>query len=183
MRIIEIILFGLSVCADCFAEVLCSSIGIKDKTVGKVAKVALIFAVIQTSFLLIGWAFGDILASFIHNVAKWIALAMLLYVGGQMLYDAFKKGGCEAKNLNGWKNLLIGATATSIDALAIGSSLSLAGQAWDITAWQALSVFLCTALSVVIGIIGGGAIEQATGKWAEGLGGLVLIVIGISIVL
>ena len=100
-----------------------------------------------------------------------------------MLVEAIKGQQDEGKNLNGLKNILLGAMATSIDALAIGSSLPLAGQSWLKTTEQAVSVFVCTGLSVAIGIIGGGIIAQTAGRWAEGIGGIVLIIIGLSIVL
>ena len=183
MEFIEILLFGVSVCTDCFAVALCSSIGLKDKSAHKIFYIALCFAITQTAFMLCGWAFGGALASFIDHVAKWIGLGLLLFVGGQMLVEAIKGQQDEGKNLNGLKNILLGAMATSIDALAIGSSLSLAGQAWLKTAEQAVSVFVCTGLSVAIGIIGGGIIAQTAGRWAEGIGGIVLIIIGLSIVL
>lgn len=184
MNLLETILFGVSVCADCFAVSLCSSVKLKDPSFGKTLKIALCFAVIQTAFLLAGWAFGDILALFIEKIAKWIGLALLLYVGGQMLWSAvFCRGEGEGQNLNGLRNILIAGMATSIDALAIGSSLSLAGQNWPETVPQAISVFVCTALSVILGIIGGGKIAHKAGHWAEGIGGVILIGIGISLVL
>ena len=183
MDFLEIVLFGLSVCTDCFAVALCSSIGLKDKSAHKVLYISLCFAITQTAFLLIGWAFGGALASFIQNVARWISLALLLFVGGQMIVEAIKNCSDEGKNLNGLKNILLGAMATSLDALAIGGGLSLAGQSWLRTTEQAVSVFLCTGLSVAIGIIGSKVIAQAAGRWAEGIGGIVLIIIGIGIVL
>lgn len=184
MSIVETILFGLSVCADCFAVSLCSSVKLKESQPAKTLKIALCFAVIQTGFLLCGWAFGDILAIFIDKIAKWLGLGLLLYVGGQMIYSAlFCKGNEEAHDLNGLKNIILAGVATSIDALAIGSSLSLAGQTWSDTIPKAISVFICTAASVIIGIAGGRHIGHKIGHWAEGIGGIVLIGIGLSLVL
>lgn len=90
MEFLEILLFGVSVCTDCFAVALCSSIGLKDKSAHKILYIALCFAIAQTAFLLCGWAFGGALASFIDHVAKWIGLGLLLFVGGQMLVEAIK---------------------------------------------------------------------------------------------
>lgn len=184
MNLLQTLLFGLSVCVDCFAVSLCSSVKLKDNSAGKTLKIALCFAVIQTSFLLAGWGFGDILAMFIEKIAKWIGLALLLYVGGQMIYSAFFcHGESESHDLNGIKNILIAGIATSIDALAIGSSLSLTGQNWHDTLPQAISVFVFTALSVALGIAGGKKIAHKAGHWAEGIGGIVLIGIGFGLVL
>lgn len=183
MQLVEIILFGLSVCADCFAVSLCSSIGLKKRNAGTIVKIALCFAIIQTAFLLAGWAFGDFLAVFIEKVAKWIGLALLVYVGGNMIHGALFCREGEGHDLNGLKNIALAGIATSIDALAIGGSLSLSGQSWEQTVPQALSVFICTALSVLIGIKSGGKLAHKAGHWAEGIGGVVLIGIGLCIVL
>ena len=183
MAFIEIVIFGLSVCADCFAVSLCSATSLDKGKRANNMGIALCFALIQTSFLLIGWGFGDILEQFIENIAKWVALALLLYVGGQMLYSAFICRSCEKRNLRGFKNIFISAVATSIDALAIGSGLALGGEHWGQVMPKAISVFICTAASVILGITGGGKIAHKTGHWAEGIGGAILIAIGISIVL
>ena len=129
----EIILFGLSVCADCFAVSLCSSIGLKKRDAGTIVKIALCFAIIQTAFLLVGWACGDVLTSLINKVAKWEALALLVYVGGSMIYSALFSKKSEKSDLNGLKNIVLAGIATSMDALVIGGSLSLAGQGWSQT--------------------------------------------------
>lgn len=183
INIIEIILFGVSVCTDCFAVSLCSSINMKDKSAWNSIKIALCFAFIQAGLLLIGWKLGYELAHFTQKITSWIGLLLLLYVGIEMLREAFDKGQSKVTNLNSFKNIILAAVATSIDALALGGSLSLVGQDWHQSAWKAVSVFICTALSVVVGIIGSRFIAQVAGKWAEGIGGVVLILIGISIVL
>ena len=175
----ETILFGLSVCADCFAVSLCSSIGLKKRNAGTIVKIALCFAIIQTAFLLVGWACGDVLTSLINKVAKWEALALLVYVGGSMIYSALFSKKSEKSDLNGLKNIALAGIATSMDALVIGGSLSLAGQVWSQTVPQAVSV----VLSVLVGILCGGKLARKAGRWAEGIGGVVLIGIGLSIVL
>ncbi len=81
------------------------------------------------------------------------------------------------------ENIALAGIATSMDALVIGGSLSLAGQGWSQTVPQAVSVFICTALSVLVGILCGGKLARKAGRWAEGIGGVVLIGIGLSIVL
>lgn len=183
MEFITVILFGLSVCADCFAVSLCSSVNISKPKASYTLSLALIFAIVQTGFLVIGWAFANAIVGAILSIAKWLSLALLAYVGGDMLYSALFKKGCECHNLNGLKNILLGAVATSLDALAIGTSLGFAGQNFTQTLPQIISVFVCTALSVAIGIVFGHKIGQIAGRWAEAIGGAILIATGISIVL
>lgn len=99
-----------------------------------------------------------------------------------MCIEGFK-GESEQRDLNGWKNVILGGIATSIDALAVGISLSMAGQVWGATLPEAISVFVCTTLSVVIGIPFGKKIGEKVGRIAEIAGGFVLIGIGISVLI
>ena len=166
------VVFGISLCADCFAVSLCSSVTLKNVKVSEVARVAVMFAVIQTSFMAAGWAFGNLFVGFL----------LLLYVGGSMLVEGIK-GEDEVRDLNGWRNVIIGGMATSIDALAVGISLSMDSKPWLEVMPLAISVFICTLLSVVLGIWTGKTIGGVFGRWAEAAGGVVLILIGIGVLI
>lgn len=182
MNVIRIILFALSLCADCFAVSLCSSVTLKSVDRRSLTLVSLIFAVVQTGFLLLGWGFGYLFLGLVERIAHWIGFLLLLYVGGSMLVEGVR-GDCEVKNLNGFRNIIIGGVATSIDALAVGVSLSMGGVPWSEVGWNAFAVFVTTALSVILGILGGKALGNKVGPVAEILGGCVLIGIGIGILI
>lgn len=182
MTFVSIILFALSLCADCFAVSLCSSVTLKEIRHKDVLAVAFSFAFIQTGFMLVGWAFGNIFLGLVERIAHWIGFLLLLYVGGSMLLEGVR-GGEEVRNLNGFKNVVLGGIATSIDALAVGVSMSMSGENWMQMGPRAAAVFLVTAISVVVGIYGGKTIGHKVGVFAEILGGLVLIGIGVSIIL
>ena len=70
-ELITDILLSASLCADCFAVALCSSVTMKKVTLAQVLKIALIFAIIQTSFLFVGWAFGDFIARYLMHFVKY----------------------------------------------------------------------------------------------------------------
>ena len=70
MGILEAILVAVSLCADCFAVTLCSSVTLKSLRWTNVAKVAISFAVIQAGLLLAGWAFGGIFAARVSTLAR-----------------------------------------------------------------------------------------------------------------
>lgn len=175
----EAVLMAMSLCADCFAVSLCSSVTIRRVSAGSVARVAVCFAVIQTGLLLAGWFFGALFVGAVEKVSKWIGFGLLLYVGGSMLLEGLK-GEDKARDLDGLVNVLIGGVATSIDALAVGVARSM--QARPVGA-LAVSVAVVTALSVVLGICSGKAIGTRFGRWAEIGGGAVLIIIGITILI
>lgn len=182
LTIVSALIFALSLCADCFAVSLCSSVTLKSVRWKEVLRVALAFAVIQTGLLLAGWAFGSFLAGLLTKIAHIIGFLLLLYVGGSMFIEGIR-GEDEVKDLNGLKNVIIGGIATSIDALAVGVSLSMDSKPWGEVMPMALAVFAVTELSVVAGIFGGKTIGSKAGRWAEIAGGLVLVGIGVSILL
>ena len=180
--LLSVILFGISLCADCFAVSLCSGVTLRSTRWKDVLTAALVFAVIQTSFLFVGWALGRAIFSLVIKIAKWIAFLLLLYVGGSMFIEGVKRES-EARDLSSFRNLVIGGLATSIDAFSVGVSMAMGGDAIGEIVPKAVSVFIFTILSVIAGIIGGKMIGRYAGPVAEIIGGLILIGIGISVLL
>ena len=182
MQILESILVAVSLCADCLAVSLCSGVTLRDMRWKRVLGVALAFAVIQAGLLLAGWAFGGLFAGVVQKVSHVIGFLLLLYVGVSMLVEGIR-GGEEVRNLDGLRNVVVGGLATSIDALGIGVAKSMEDVSWSGFLPLFISVFVVTALSVIVGLRGGSAIGERFGRWAEIIGGVVLIGIGISFLL
>ena len=180
MTIPTAILTAASLCADCFAVSLCSSVTLKDLRRTTVLKVALSFAVIQAGLLWAGWAFGSLVASLVIRISHILGFLLLLYVGGSMLWSGIK-GEEEVRDLGAWRGIILGGIATSIDAFAVGVSQSISGESFSEFIPLLVSVFVITALSAVLGICGGRAIGKKTGRTALIIGGCVLIGIGISL--
>ncbi len=178
----EAILVAASLCADCFAVTLCSSVTVRRLRPSGVALIAISFAIIQTSLLLGGWAFGKLLAPLVIRLSHIIGFLLLLFVGGSMLLEGIR-GEEKARDLGSLKNIVLGGIATSIDAFAVGASMSIEGQPWSGSVPLAVCVFAITALSAAAGIVLGKTIGAKTGRAAEIAGGLVLIGIGISVLL
>lgn len=187
MGIWQAIIMAVSLCADCFAVSLCSSVTMKSTGWRGTAPVALGFAVIQTGLLLAGWAFGNVFVGLVWKISHLIGFLLLLYVGGGMFMEGVKAlrcGDCdEARDLNGLRNIILGGIATSIDALAVGVSQSMVPETrgWDGFSPLVWSVAVVTAASVVAGMASGRAIGKRFGHWAEIAGGLVLVGIGVSL--
>ena len=180
MSIWESILLAASLCADCLAVSLCSGVTLRSVRWREILGVALAFAVIQSGLLLAGWAFGYLFVGLVEKISHIIAFLLLLYVGGSMLIEGIK-GEAEVRDLSSWRNIIIGGVATSIDALAVGVAQSMDGADWPAFLPLLVAVFAITALSVVIGLRGGRAIGARFGRWAEIVGGVVLIAIGVSV--
>ena len=130
----------------------------------------------------LGWLFGDIIVGHIHKVASLIGFLLLLYVGGSMILGAVKNED-ESRDLNGLKNVIIGAVATSIDAFTVGISLSMGLVPTGKMMMDLAAVFIVTMLSVIGGMFGGQRIGCRFGRPAELIGGSVLILIGLNILL
>lgn len=183
MLIITIVLLSVSLCADCFAVSLCSSVTLRKIEWKNVIAISLSFAVIQTGLYLAGWGFGSLLLGLVMKIADIIGFLLLLYVGGSMLVEGIRGTGAEARDLNGLQNVLIGGVATSIDAMAVGVSMSMDAVGPSEALWQSLALFVCTMVSVIAGILGGKVIGTHAGRIAEIAGGIVLIVIGVGVLM
>ena len=173
------ILLSASLCADCFAVALCASVSMKNVRWTEVLRIALIFAVIQTSFLAAGWAFGDFISRYIIKIVKYVGMALLIFVGSSMIMEAFSDE--EPHSLTGFRNIVLAGVADSIDALAVGISMSMAGRILPEMWVPTVAVFIFTALSVIVGIKGGSFIGGKAERPAAVTGGIVLILLGINI--
>lgn len=182
---ITLLLIAASLCADCFAVSLCSSISLKDANNRQIIITGLVFAIIQSGLLICGWLFGNLFVGLVEKIAHIIGFAMLLYVGLGMLLDGIKAKG-ECHNLNGWKNIIMGGIATSIDAAAVGVSQSMDAVQSKQALILCLFVFIITFISVFIGINIGKTIAckgRKVSRIAEILGGIILIGIGVGILI
>lgn len=180
IEIFAAILLAVSLCADCFAVTSCSSVTLESINGRKVLSIAMAFGVIQTLLMFLGWLFGDIFVGVVEKAAEIIGFLMLLYVGGSMILESLR-GEADSRNLNGIRNVIIGGVATSLDAFAVGISLSMDHSSTQKVIMDLTAVFIVTVLSVVAGIAGGYKVGKKIGKPAEIAGGCVLILIGLNI--
>ena len=176
------LLLAVSLCADCFAVSLCSGVTMRDVRRRQVLTVALVFGVVQAGLMLFGYLFGDLFVGYVDRFAHWIGFLLLLYVGGSMIFEALS-GKDEARDLNGIRNVAVASVATSIDALAVGISLSMDMEPLSDVLLKCIAVLAVTVLSVVTGIFGGRRIGVRFGRRAEAAGGIVLFLIGLNILL
>ncbi|MBR1871681.1 MAG: manganese efflux pump [Bacteroidales bacterium] len=152
----------------------------KKLNLGSALWIALIFALVHIGLLFAGWAFGDVVAAYVEKAAHWIGFLLLLFVGGSMLAESFRRE-CEVRDLGSLRNILLGAVATSIDAMAVGASLSMEGESLRGIAFKSAVLFVFTIITVVTGMFCGHRIGHRYGKIAQGIGGIVLIFIGLNV--
>jgi putative Mn2+ efflux pump MntP len=138
------------------------------------------FGLFQALMPVVGWAAGTGFASMIESVDHWIAFTLLGIVGGRMVWNSFHGEANEVLRdlTRGW-SLISLSIATSIDALAVGLSLSLI----DVhIAVPAIVIGLVAGLMSLIGIRLGERVSGRFGTHMEFVGGVILIIIGARIV-
>ena len=178
MSFIEIIVLSLGLAMDATAVSLTDGLSDRKIKISKALLVGLTFGFFQAMMPLLGFLFGNLFAELIETLDHWIALVLLGYLGGKMLYDGFKKGEEEEiKKLN-FKNLLIQGVTTSIDAFAVG--ISFATLHVDITL-AVCSIGIITMVLSTIGVLIGKKFGDLLNNKATILGGLILVGMGIKI--
>ena len=182
LSIAESLLLAASLCADCFAVSTRSSVTLRSVSWRSVVPIAIVFGVVQTTLMALGWMFGDIFVGHVQRISSLIGFLLLLYVGGSMMLQAVRNK-VDAHDLNGLRNVVIGAVATSIDAFAVGVSLSMGSVPSAKMVMNLSAVFCVTILSVTGGMFGGQKIGRRFGRPAEIVGGGVLMLIGLGVLL
>lgn len=182
MTPLAIVALSLSMSTDAFAAAVGRGAAHRPP-LGKAIRNGLVFGVIEAITPLIGWALGMVAAGFVQAVDHWIAFGLLGAVGAKMLWEAFQPVEAfdeAAAARRGTIGLIATAIGTSIDAAAVGVSLAFIGaNIWVIAACIGFTTFLLTTLGMMIG----SAVGARFGKWAEGLGGVLLIGIGVTILI
>ena len=181
---VELFLIGVGLSMDAFAVSVCKGLGMSRLNIRQATIISLFFGGFQALMPLIGWALGSQLADLITPIDHWIAFALLAFVGGKMLWDAFHEDdeqGEEAQDARlDLKELIMLAIATSIDALAVGVTFAFL----RVNIVPAVSFIGCiTFLLSAIGLKAGNIIGAKNRSRAEFAGGLVLILMGIKILL
>ena len=177
------ILLGIGLAMDAFSVSLANGLNEPNMKGGKVCGVAGIFAAFQFAMPMIGWICVSTIAQYFKAFEKlipWIALALLGYIGGKMLYEGIKNQDSEEeKAAVGFSALLVQGVATSIDALSVGFTISAYNFLEALLACLLIGVvtfFICLA-GIVIGKKAGTALAGKAGI----LGGAILIFIGLEI--
>ena len=181
---VELFLIGVGLSMDAFAVSVCKGLGMSRLNIRQAAVISLFFGGFQALMPLIGWALGSQLADLITPIDHWIAFALLAFVGGKMLWDAFHEDdeelSCPADGKLDLRELVMLAIATSIDALAVG--ITFAFLRVDIV----MSVGLISATTFVLalaGVVVGHRFGARYEKAATIAGGIVLVLIGTKILL
>lgn len=171
------IAFGLSM--DAFSVSVATGCVTEKNIHSSAIRMALWFGIFQAIMPIAGYFLGIKFKIFLENIDHWVASFLLFYVSGKMLFDSiFKKDNKKECNIDTPRLLLL-AVATSIDAFAIGISLSLIDKFQILP--SAIFIGFTTFLFCLAGFYAGRKIGHFLEKKAEFVGAMILILIGIKI--
>jgi putative Mn2+ efflux pump MntP len=146
--------------------------------------VAGFFGGFQALMPLLGWLLGAKIEAVVGSWDYWIAAALLVGVGGKMLWEARHGDGerdvAADEELFGLKVMLLLAVATSIDAWAVGITLPILGAPLVLSL---VVIGVTTAVLSVLGLLLGRRFGAALGKRLDVFGGLLLVGMGVRIAL
>lgn len=176
-----ILAFGMSM--DAFAASIGKGASLHRPRFSEALRTGLIFGVIEAITPLIGWGIGLVASKYIMAWDHWVAFTLLFILGARMIVEGLKNKPEEettSQRSHGFWILVVTAVGTSLDAMAIGVGLAFLQVNILHTA---LAIGMATMIMATIGIMLGRFIGPLLGKWAEVLGGVVLIGIGFNILL
>lgn len=176
------ILLGVGLAMDAFSVSLANGLHEPEMSKRKMTGVAATFGIFQALMPLIGWVCVHTVVQYFQMFEKfipWIALFLLAYIGGSMLWEGIKGGEEEEHGGVGLKALLVQGIATSIDALSVGFTIA------DYDFWMALGCAMIIAVVTFVICAGGLEIGKRFGTKMSGkasiLGGAILLFIGVEI--
>lgn len=191
--VLNSILLGVGLAMDAFSVSIANGLNEPGMSKKKTYGIAACYAFFQFAMPMIGWFCVHTIASYFKVFQKfipWIALVLLLYIGGQMLFEGIRRiknkceenpenCGCETKTVLTRKTLIIQGIATSIDALSVGFTTARYGTAAAFS--SSLIIAAVTFWICMTGLLFGKKFGERLSEKATILGGIILIAIGIEI--
>lgn len=183
MGFAELFLLAIGLSMDAFAVSICKGLSMKKATLKAEMICGAWFGGFQGLMPLIGFFLGTLFAGAIEAFDHWVAFGLLGIIGFNMLREAFSdECDCEQEDADlSVKTMFVMAVATSIDAMAVGISLAMAGNVniWTAVLLIGVTTFVLSGIGVKIGNVFGSRFE----KKAQIAGGVILILLGAKILL
>ncbi len=165
---------------DAFSVAVTHGLANKSFSLTSALKLGTSFGSFQAFMPILGWLAGVSIIQFISGFDHWVAFGLLCFVGSRMIYESIRNGSEKLINSLSLRTLLVLSVATSIDALAVGMSLSFIDV--PIVAPAIIIGIVTFALSFA-GVYMGSRFGHLLGNKVEILGGTILIIIGLRILI
>ncbi len=174
-----IALLALAMSTDAFAAAVGKGTALQKPRWSEALRTGAIFGVIEAITPLIGWLLGYAAADYVKVWDHWIAFTLLTLLGLRMVVAASRMPGGEEEvekpSRHGFWLLAVTGFATSIDAMAVGVGLAFLNVS---ILPIAAAIGLATFVMVTLGVMVGRLLGRIAGRWAEAVGGVLLIGIG-----
>ncbi len=185
MHILTTLGIAVALAMDAFAVAIATGVCLKEVSLRQTFRLSWHFGLFQALMPVIGWSIGASIEEYVTAYAHWLAFAMLALVGSNMLREAILADEDEdvctpKKDATKGMTMVMLSIATSIDALAVGLSMSMLRVS---IATPAAIIGVVAGLFTVVGLHLGKRISRLSwlSTWAEIVGGLVLWLIGLNI--
>jgi putative Mn2+ efflux pump MntP len=182
MTLLELFILAVGLSMDAFAVAICLGLGMERYALKKSVVVGLYFGAFQFLMPVIGYYLGMLFADRITAFDHWAAFALLLFLGGKMIFESFKKDEDSDENDMPLRptHMLPFALATSIDALAVGVSFAFL----QVSILPAASLIGVTTFTIsAVGVKAGKVFGDKFKSKAELVGGAILVLIGLKILI
>ncbi|MGJ7582796.1 manganese efflux pump MntP [Variovorax sp. RHLX14] len=181
MNLASTAILALAMSTDAFAAAIGKGTSLQKPRWSEALRTGAIFGVIEGLTPLAGWALGLAAASYVKAWDHWIAFVLLAVLGVRMILaaasDSNEEGTAKPERHGFWL-LAITGFATSIDAMVVGVGLAFL----EVDILQiALAIGMTTFVMVTAGVMVGRLLGNIAGRWAEAVGGVLLIGIGATI--
>ena len=184
MGVVELLILAVGLSMDAFAVSVCKGLAMKQAGAKELCIVGCWFGGFQALMPLIGYLLGTAVEQYITSFDHWIAFALLTLIGANMLREAFSKDEEESAGASlSFGTMLVLALATSIDALAVGITLTFLVESIGYLIFAVLSIGIITFILSAIGVRVGNLFGVKYKKGAVISGGVILILLGVKILL
>lgn len=184
MGIADVLLLALGLSADAFAVSICKGLSVQKLKPSHALICGVYFGGFQALMPLIGYYLGASFSDLISSVTHWIAFALLLLIGGNMIREAVWGDDDDCSPDFSPAAMLPMAIATSIDALAVGVAISMSADENSMGIFSQIAIIgIITLVLSAVGVYIGHAFGKKFKKSAEILGGSILIILGVKILL
>lgn len=180
MSVWELLILAVGLSMDAFAVSLCKGLSARSAGIPQQISCGLWFGSFQAIMPVLGFYLGALFLSAISRYDHWVAFFLMAAVGVNMLKEAFEPQEREENDFS-CRAMFLLAVATSIDALAVGISLSMAG---NVFIWGA--AFLIGSVTAGLSVLGvriGRTVGEKFQTKAQILGGIILLALGFKILL
>lgn len=182
MQLFNVVAIAVALAMDAFAVAIATGVCLQEVNHRQVFRLSWHFGLFQALMPIIGWSAGTVIHTYMAAFGHWIAFGLLTLIGINMIRGAFKPADCDIvpkDPTRGWSLVML-SVATSINALAVGFSVSML----NISIWMpAFIIGVVAGIFTIVGLQIGKRIGALTplGFYAEILGGIVLLGIGANV--